>query len=164
MVVGFVIARSKTASRLFMPYFIGANTIPSVALAPFLVLWFGFGILPRIATSVMVSRAKASFDVRYELYRTQAVPGKVRTAGPGTGGKNRIHPDSHSAWRQDRRGRLFFQRGGIQGSRSDLHSVLFPRRLRIHERENISGFTGDPVPPRNDRPNISRGQVLRNLR
>jgi NitT/TauT family transport system ATP-binding protein len=54
MVVGFIIAKSKTASRLFMPYFIGANTIPSVALAPFLVLWFGFGILPRIITSVIV--------------------------------------------------------------------------------------------------------------
>jgi NitT/TauT family transport system ATP-binding protein len=54
MIVGFIIAKSKTASRLFMPYFIGANTIPSVALAPFLVLWFGFGILPRIVTSVIV--------------------------------------------------------------------------------------------------------------
>ncbi len=54
MIVGFVIAKSGTASRLFMPYFIGANTIPSVALAPFLVLWFGFGLLPRVITSVIV--------------------------------------------------------------------------------------------------------------
>ena len=54
MIVGFVIAKSKSASRIFMPYFIGANTIPSVALAPFLVLWFGFGLLPRIITSVIV--------------------------------------------------------------------------------------------------------------
>ena len=54
MIVGFGIAKFKFLSRLLMPYFIGANTIPSVALAPFLVLWFGFGILPRIVTSVIV--------------------------------------------------------------------------------------------------------------
>ncbi len=54
MVVGFVIAKSRIISRLFMPYFIGANTIPSVALAPFLVLWFGFGLVPRVVTSVIL--------------------------------------------------------------------------------------------------------------
>jgi NitT/TauT family transport system ATP-binding protein len=54
MIVGFGIAKFKFLSRLLMPYFIGANTIPSVALAPFLVLWFGFGMLPRIVTSVIV--------------------------------------------------------------------------------------------------------------
>jgi NitT/TauT family transport system permease protein len=37
-----------------MPYLVAANTIPSVALAPFLVLWFGFGLTPKIVTSVIV--------------------------------------------------------------------------------------------------------------
>ena len=54
MVLGYGIARSRLMSRLLMPYLIAANTIPSVALAPFLVLWFGFGMAPRVFTSVIV--------------------------------------------------------------------------------------------------------------
>jgi NitT/TauT family transport system ATP-binding protein len=54
LVLGYGIAKSRLASSLLMPYLIAANTIPSVALAPFLVLWFGFGITPRIITSVIV--------------------------------------------------------------------------------------------------------------
>jgi NitT/TauT family transport system permease protein len=54
MVLGYGIAKSKQLSRLLMPGLIVANTIPSVALAPFLVLWFGFGLAPKIVTSVIV--------------------------------------------------------------------------------------------------------------
>jgi NitT/TauT family transport system ATP-binding protein len=54
LILGYGIAKSRLASNLLMPYLIAANTIPSVALAPFLVLWFGFGITPRIVTSVIV--------------------------------------------------------------------------------------------------------------
>jgi NitT/TauT family transport system ATP-binding protein len=54
MALGYAIAKSPVLSRLLMPYLVAANTIPSVALAPFLVLWFGFGLAPRIITSVIV--------------------------------------------------------------------------------------------------------------
>jgi NitT/TauT family transport system ATP-binding protein len=54
MILGFVIARFRLVSRLIMPGLIGANTIPTVALAPFLVLWLGFGILPRLVTAVIL--------------------------------------------------------------------------------------------------------------
>ena len=53
-VLGYAIAKSRLLARLFMPYLIGANAIPSVALAPFLVLWFGFGAAPRIASAVIL--------------------------------------------------------------------------------------------------------------
>ena len=52
--LGYGIAKSRIASRLLMPYLIAFNTIPTIALAPFLVLWFGFGYTPRIVTSVIV--------------------------------------------------------------------------------------------------------------
>ena len=52
--LGYGIAKSKLLSRLLMPYLIAFNTIPTIALAPFLVLWFGFGYTPRIVTSVIV--------------------------------------------------------------------------------------------------------------
>jgi NitT/TauT family transport system ATP-binding protein len=54
LALGYAIARSRLLSRLLMPYLIASNTIPSIALAPFLVLWFGFGAMPRIITSVIV--------------------------------------------------------------------------------------------------------------
>jgi NitT/TauT family transport system ATP-binding protein len=54
MILGYGIAKSRPASQLLMPGLIVANTIPSVALAPFLVLWFGFGLAPKIVTSVIV--------------------------------------------------------------------------------------------------------------
>jgi NitT/TauT family transport system ATP-binding protein len=54
LLLGYGIAKSRLASRLLMPYMIAANTIPSIALAPFLVLWLGFGAAPRIVTSAVV--------------------------------------------------------------------------------------------------------------
>ncbi|NBF40052.1 MAG: ABC transporter permease subunit, partial [Spirochaetes bacterium] len=54
MMLGYGIAKSRRVSRLLMPGLIVANTIPSVALAPFLVLWFGFGLAPKIVTSIIV--------------------------------------------------------------------------------------------------------------
>jgi ABC-type nitrate/sulfonate/bicarbonate transport system ATPase subunit/ABC-type nitrate/sulfonate/bicarbonate transport system permease component len=54
LVLGYWIAKSRLLSRLLMPYLIAFNTIPTIALAPFLVLWFGFGYTPRIVTSVIV--------------------------------------------------------------------------------------------------------------
>ncbi len=54
LLLGYGIAKSRLASRLAMPYLIAFNTIPTIALAPFLVLWFGFGYTPRIVTSVIV--------------------------------------------------------------------------------------------------------------
>lgn len=54
MLLGYGIAKSRRVSRLLMPGLVVANTIPSVALAPFLVLWFGFGLAPRIVTSIIV--------------------------------------------------------------------------------------------------------------
>lgn len=88
MIVGFGIAKFKFLSRLLMPYFIGANTIPSVALAPFLVLWFGFGILPRIVTSVIVIFFPLLINIiaafRHSEERVQCLirfykPGKLRS-------------------------------------------------------------------------------------
>ena len=54
LILGIIIAKFKIISKLLMPYLVAANTIPSVALAPFLVLWFGFGVMPRIITSIIV--------------------------------------------------------------------------------------------------------------
>lgn len=54
LILGYAIAKSRVVFNLAMPYLIALNTIPSVALAPFLVLWFGFGMTPKIITCVIV--------------------------------------------------------------------------------------------------------------
>lgn len=51
---GYLLSRSKFFYKLIMPYLIAFNTIPSVALVPFLILWFGFSIVPKIIISVIV--------------------------------------------------------------------------------------------------------------
>lgn len=54
LLLGYLIAKSPLVGKLTMPYLIAFNTIPSVAIAPFLVLWFGFGFVPRIIVSIVV--------------------------------------------------------------------------------------------------------------
>ncbi|WP_455381640.1 ATP-binding cassette domain-containing protein [Salinispira pacifica] len=54
LVLGYGIAKSRIASDLLMPHLIALNTIPAVALAPFLVLWFGFGLAPKVITAVIL--------------------------------------------------------------------------------------------------------------
>ena len=54
LVLGYLIAKSRLLSNVLMPYLIATTTMPSVAVAPFLVLWMGFGIAPKIVTAVIV--------------------------------------------------------------------------------------------------------------
>lgn len=53
-ITGYLFANSDRLYSFFMPVFIAANTIPSVAIFPFLILWFGFSFIPKILISVLI--------------------------------------------------------------------------------------------------------------
>ena len=46
--VGYVFAKSKPLERLLSPYIVASQSIPIVALAPLLVIWFGFGMVSKV--------------------------------------------------------------------------------------------------------------------
>jgi NitT/TauT family transport system permease protein len=45
--LGYLLAHSTTATAALSPYLAASQAIPAVALAPLLVLWFGYGTLPK---------------------------------------------------------------------------------------------------------------------
>lgn len=46
--LGYLIAKSPTLDRLLSPYIVAAQAVPIVALAPLLIIWFGFGSMSKI--------------------------------------------------------------------------------------------------------------------
>lgn len=54
-VLGAMFAYSRLLARGLLPYFIAANTIPVVAMAPIIILWFGHGLQSKIAVTTFLS-------------------------------------------------------------------------------------------------------------
>jgi NitT/TauT family transport system permease protein len=46
--LGYLLARSRRMERLLSPCIVASQSIPIVALAPLLVIWFGFGSLSKV--------------------------------------------------------------------------------------------------------------------
>lgn len=46
--LGYILAKSKLVERVLSPYIVASQSIPIVALAPLLVIWFGFGSLSKV--------------------------------------------------------------------------------------------------------------------
>jgi ABC-type nitrate/sulfonate/bicarbonate transport system permease component len=52
--LGIAIYRSRTLDRVLYPLVIGSQTIPVPALAPLLLVWFGYGLLPKVLVTALV--------------------------------------------------------------------------------------------------------------
>jgi NitT/TauT family transport system permease protein len=46
--IGYFLAKSPLLERLLSPYIVASQAVPIVALAPLLVIWFGFGSLSKV--------------------------------------------------------------------------------------------------------------------
>ena len=54
VVLAFLIHRSEVARRSLYPLMVGSQAAPLVILAPLLVYWLGFGILPKLAIIALI--------------------------------------------------------------------------------------------------------------
>jgi NitT/TauT family transport system permease protein len=52
--LGYVIAHSRVMARLLEPYLAMSQALPAVALAPLLVLWLGYGLLPIVTLCALI--------------------------------------------------------------------------------------------------------------
>jgi NitT/TauT family transport system permease protein len=63
LVIGLWLARSPVASSLLEPYIKAANAMPRVILAPIFAVWFGLGILSKVALGVTLVFFVVFFNV-----------------------------------------------------------------------------------------------------
>jgi NitT/TauT family transport system permease protein len=52
--IGYGLAHSPVAERLLAPYIVASQSVPVVAIAPLLVIWFGTGLLSKILVSALI--------------------------------------------------------------------------------------------------------------
>jgi NitT/TauT family transport system permease protein len=52
--LGYALAKSPTAERLLAPYVVASQSVPTVAIAPLLVIWFGPGIFSKILVAALI--------------------------------------------------------------------------------------------------------------
>jgi NitT/TauT family transport system permease protein len=55
LLLGFVIALVPLAERIFYPYVIAFQTVPKVAIAPIIVIWFGYGVTSKIVITATIA-------------------------------------------------------------------------------------------------------------
>jgi NitT/TauT family transport system permease protein len=54
VVVGYGLAKWSWLERMLSPYIVSAQSVPVVALAPLLVVWFGFGLTSKVVVCALI--------------------------------------------------------------------------------------------------------------
>lgn len=55
IVIGMAVAHSRIVERVLYPYIIAIQSLPKIAVAPLFVIWFGFGIEPKILITTIIT-------------------------------------------------------------------------------------------------------------
>ncbi|MDT2020953.1 ABC transporter permease [Methylocella sp. CPCC 101449] len=55
LVLGFLIALVPLAERILYPYIVAFQTVPKVAIAPIMVIWFGYGVTSKIVITATIA-------------------------------------------------------------------------------------------------------------
>lgn len=54
LILGYVLGKSPMLDRLVSPYVVASQTVPVVAIAPLLVIWFGNGLLSKVLVTAII--------------------------------------------------------------------------------------------------------------
>jgi NitT/TauT family transport system permease protein len=54
IVIGYALSFSRTLEVMISPYVLALQISPKIAFAPLFILWFGFGIFPKVLTAILV--------------------------------------------------------------------------------------------------------------
>lgn len=52
--LGYLLAKSRTFERLLAPYIVASQSVPVVAIAPLLVIWFGPGLMSKVLICALI--------------------------------------------------------------------------------------------------------------
>jgi NitT/TauT family transport system permease protein len=55
LLLGFIIALVPLAERLLYPYVVAFQTVPKVAIAPIIVIWFGYGVSSKVVITATIA-------------------------------------------------------------------------------------------------------------
>ena len=55
IVMGTAVAHSRIVARVLYPYIIALQSLPKVAIAPLFVVWFGFGMEPKVLITSIIT-------------------------------------------------------------------------------------------------------------
>jgi NitT/TauT family transport system permease protein len=54
-VLGYILGKSRLMDRLLSPYIVASQTVPIVAVAPLLVIWFGSGMTSKVLVCALIT-------------------------------------------------------------------------------------------------------------
>jgi NitT/TauT family transport system permease protein len=69
--MGLMIFYSRFLERIIYPLLVASQTIPKIALAPLLIIWFGWGIWPKIVVSFLIAFFPIVVDTVVGLKQTE---------------------------------------------------------------------------------------------
>lgn len=55
LALGYVLGKNRTVERLVSPYIVASQSIPIVAVAPLLVIWFGSGLTSKVLVCALIT-------------------------------------------------------------------------------------------------------------
>jgi NitT/TauT family transport system permease protein len=67
IVLAVMIARSEVLERSLYPIIVFLHTVPKLAIAPIFVIWFGYGLLPKVLLVVVISFFPVTVNMIYGL-------------------------------------------------------------------------------------------------
>ncbi len=55
LILGYILGKNRTVERLVAPYIVASQSVPIVAIAPLLVIWFGSGLASKVLVCALIT-------------------------------------------------------------------------------------------------------------